>query len=143
MSFNEFKGNKIISEKDVGIVIFRMYENKIRHVEVKNGELVTMEIVEEGYIFNKENGNESYYNIYEFNSFSDVDMEVREWAAARTNNSKTIIDAIVISSLSQRILANFYISYHKPTKPTKVFTSIEKAFEWVEEMRLKDQLNNM
>lgn len=39
--------------------------------------------------------------------------------------------ALVIKSLSQRILANFYIKFHKPMVPTKIFHNYEDAFEWL------------
>lgn len=93
-----------------------------------------MDVVREGYIFLDENGGGLFFNVYEFHSFSDVDPEVREWAASPSNNTYTIIDAIVINSLSQKILADFYISFNKPVRPTRVFKSVEKAFDWVEEM---------
>lgn len=124
----------LVSEKDIGSTIFRLYENRVYHVIIKKGERVTMEVVNEGYTFLNENGGGLFYNIYEFHSFSDVDPEVRDWAASPSNNSYTILDAIVINSLSQKILADFYISFNKPVKPTRVFKSIDKAFDWVHEM---------
>lgn len=130
----DIMNSQVISEKDIGSTIFRLYENRVYHVIIKKGEKVTMEVVQEGYAFLDSNGGGLFYNIYEFHSFADVDPEVREWAASPTNNSYTISDAIVINSLSQKILADFYISFNKPVKPTRVFKSIEKAFEWVGEM---------
>lgn len=124
----------LVSEKDIGSTIFRLYENRVYHVIIKKGEKVTMDVVREGYIFLDENGGGLFFNVYEFHSFSDVDPEVREWAASPSNNTYTIIDAIVINSLSQKILADFYISFNKPVRPTRVFKSVEKAFDWVEEM---------
>lgn len=138
MLFTDLKNHSLISEKDIGSVVFRLYENNIYHVEIKKGEKVTMEVVKEGYIFLEDNGGGTFYNVFEFHSFADVDPNVREWSASPMNNSYTIIDAIVISSLSQRILADFYVRYNKPVKPTRVFTSTEKAYEWLKfEMKEK------
>lgn len=131
MESNNLHKSKLIVEKDIGSSIFRLYENKIYHVIVKKNEKVTMEFVQKGYDFLDEHGGGPFYNIYEFHSFSDVDPEVREWAASPTNNSYTRIDAIVISNFPQKILADFYIRINKPVKPTRIFYSLEKAFDWV------------
>ena len=130
MSQNIYIG-KLLSEKNTVSSIFRLYENKIYHVTIKKGEKVSMDFVKEGYSFLDEHGGGQYYNIYEFDSFSDVDPEVREWAASASNNSYTIIDAIVIKSFPQKILADFYVRFNKPVKPTRIFFSLEKAVEWV------------
>jgi len=131
---------RLISEKDIGSAIFRIYENHIYHVTIKKGEKVTLDIIRESYAFSDENGGGQYYNIFEFHSFSDIDPEVREWAASPTGNNYTIADAVVISSFPQKIIADFYMRYNKPVKPTKVFNSMEKAYEWVREIRLKNDL---
>ncbi|MES2587700.1 MAG: hypothetical protein V4622_01895 [Bacteroidota bacterium] len=39
--------------------------------------------------------------------------------------------AIVISTLHERLLANFYITFHKPIIPTKIFKCYEEAFSWL------------
>ena len=43
--------------------------------------------------------------------------------------------AIIIISLSQRILANFYIHYHKPIVPTKIFNNYEDAFLYLNSLK--------
>ncbi len=135
MPFNELLKTRLVSEKDIGTTIFRLYDNRIYHVIIKKGGRVTMEVVEEGYKFLNENGGGLFYNVYEFHSFLDVDPEVREWSASSTNNSYTILDEIVINSLPQKILADFYIRFNNPVKPTKVFMSMDKAYEWIEAFR--------
>lgn len=39
--------------------------------------------------------------------------------------------ALVIKSLSHRILANFYIKFHKPIVPTQIFNNYEDALKWL------------
>ena len=41
--------------------------------------------------------------------------------------------AIVIKTLSDRMLANFYITFHKPFVPTKIFNNCEDAKKWLSE----------
>ncbi len=40
-------------------------------------------------------------------------------------------DAILISTYAHEIVAQFYLKYFKPSKPTKVFSDKEKAIQWL------------
>ncbi|MBI1837152.1 MAG: hypothetical protein HYR91_07785 [Flavobacteriia bacterium] len=121
----------LVDEKDIGPILFRLYENRVFHAIIKEGEKVTMEMVTEGYKFLDENGGGLFYNIYEFKSFSDVEPEVRNWSAKELEKSYTFVDAIVISNIAQKILADFYLKFNKPAQPTKIFNSTEKAIDWI------------
>jgi hypothetical protein len=134
MPYELIKDFKLLGERDIGPALFRVYENRIYHVIIKKGEKVSMEVVQEGYIFLEEHGGGQFYNIYQFESFSDADPEVREWAASPSNNSYTHVDAIVFNSFPQKIIADFYVRFNKPIKPTKIFKSLDNALIWVNEM---------
>ncbi len=121
----------LVSESENDSIIYRLYENNIFHVIVKEGEKVTMEMVNEGYAFLENYGSGRFYNIYEFKSFADVDPDVREWSSSEIDVKYTVVDAIVINSIGQKILADFYLKINKPKQPTKIFTSLDKAIEWV------------
>ena len=84
-----------------------------------------------GYEFLNKHGGGRFYNLYEFETFAEMDPEVRTWAADTSGNNYTYVDAVVISNFAQKIIANFYIKFNKPKMPTKVFTSTEKALEWI------------
>ncbi len=43
--------------------------------------------------------------------------------------------AFVIKSLSQRIATSFYIKFHKPIVPTKIFTNYDEAYDWLNEKK--------
>jgi hypothetical protein len=122
----------ILAEKDIGSAVFRIYGGGIYYVQIKRGIKVSMEFVKEGYAFLDDFGGGEFYNIYEFGSFADVEPDVREWAASPSNNSYTKVDAIVISSFPQKIIADFYIRFNKPVKPTKVFSSLKSAVDWIQ-----------
>ena len=42
--------------------------------------------------------------------------------------------ALIIKSLNQRILANFYIKFHKPIVPTKIFNNYKDAILYLNTM---------
>ena len=81
-------------------------------------------------VFIEKHGGGKFYNIYQFSSFSDIEPEIRSWAANENGNKNTHSDAIVITSLPQKILADFYLKINSPKQPTKVFYSLEKAISW-------------
>ncbi len=120
----------LIAEEIVDGVRFRLYSNRIFHVTVPRYHKVKRAVIDAGYAFLDKNGGGKFYNIYEFRSFSDVDPEIRDWAADTSGNHYTHADAIVIGNLAHKIMSDFYLHFHKPIKPTRIFYSIEKAAEW-------------
>lgn len=42
-----------------------------------------------------------------------------------------LVEAVVVQSLAQRLMANFYYKLLKPNHPIKVFNDVEKAKEWL------------
>lgn len=44
--------------------------------------------------------------------------------------------AVVVKSVSQRMLANFYIKFHYPVVPTTVFDNCEDALLWVSDKKV-------
>lgn len=127
---NKLFSAELIAERRVNNVVFHLYSNRIFHVCVPQLEKISTEIIQAGYNFLDENGGGQFHNIYQFSSFADVEPEIREWAADPDGNNYTVSDAIVIDSLSQKIITDFYMKFNRPVKPTKIFYSLEKAIEW-------------
>lgn len=123
-------GASLVSHRETEDAVFALYANRIFHVTIKKGKKANMLVVSEGYKFLDEQGGGQYYNIFQFESFSDVDPEVRDWAADDTGNIYTHSDAIVISNFAQKILADFYLKFNRPVKPTKIFRDLKEAIEW-------------
>ena len=59
-----------------------------------------------------------------------IDREARSYYSSSENNNIKAIGVIVDSFLS-RVIANFFVAIYKPKKPVKLFTSEEKATEWL------------
>ncbi len=57
--------------------------------------------------------------------------EARNHSASQEGIKFTLADAFVINSLAQKIIGNFYLGFHKPGVPTKVFDDTDKAVEWL------------
>lgn len=57
--------------------------------------------------------------------------DARNHSASPVGVRFTIADAFVINSLAQKILANFYINFHKPLVNTKFFDDLDTATKWL------------
>lgn len=69
-------------------------------------------------------------HLFTVSKFVIMEKEVMEFIS-NTANKYGKADAFVIHSLPQRIIGNFYLQFHKPSVPTKLFTSQAKAVIWL------------
>lgn len=51
--------------------------------------------------------------------------------ASKHSTKKNEAEAILINSIPMRLLVNSYIQFNKPSVPTRMFTSEEKAIKWL------------
>jgi hypothetical protein len=62
-------------------------------------------------------------------SFSN---EAREYFARnQQHREKRKSQAIVIDTLAQRLVANFYLKFNRPDCPVSIFQTIDQALNWV------------
>lgn len=62
---------------------------------------------------------------------SSITKEGRELSASEVFRQQTKAKAILIQSLSQRLLSKVYIRINKPRTATKIFSDREEAIEWL------------
>lgn len=62
---------------------------------------------------------------------SQIESEVRNYLVAQDRKQRVKADAIIITNLPHRLLADFYMKFHRPDIPTKFFKNKEEAFEWL------------
>ena len=43
--------------------------------------------------------------------------------------------AILVNNMPSKLLANFFIKYHKPVNPTKIFTDFDEALAWIRSIK--------
>lgn len=64
--------------------------------------------------------------------YINLPKNVLEYIASDPYSKKIrLADAIVVKSLPNRLIANFYIRFFKPNEPTKLFNSLDSAEEWL------------
>lgn len=62
----------------------------------------------------------------------DYEHDAQEFMAKEASMaSKICANAILLDSLGPRILAKWYIKFHKPVHPTKIFSNQEDAINWL------------
>jgi hypothetical protein len=62
---------------------------------------------------------------------ASIDTEAMTFMAKENADPYSIAVAYLISSISQKLLGNFYLKFNKPSKTTRIFTSKEQALEWL------------
>jgi len=68
--------------------------------------------------------------------FSEVTKAAKTLLSSKELSVNTVAKALLIQSLSDRIMVNFYMKINKPIVKTKAFTDRKLAIEW-----LKKQVN--
>ncbi|HRG53752.1 MAG TPA: hypothetical protein PLL00_13030 [Bacteroidia bacterium] len=59
-----------------------------------------------------------------------ISKEAKTYSAKQKPNSPVAM-AVIATSTANRLVGNFYINFNKPTVPTKLFATEEKAIEWL------------
>lgn len=61
-----------------------------------------------------------------------VTREARAFSAQAKQNEGRIAEAYIVTSIANKLLANFYIRVNKPKIPTRTFSDEASAIEWLE-----------
>jgi hypothetical protein len=69
-------------------------------------------------------------HLFTTTKFVIMEKEVMEFMSSQANKYGKA-DAFVIHSLPQKIIGDFYLRFHKPSIPTKLFKSKAKAIAWL------------
>ena len=69
--------------------------------------------------------------------FSAITKEAKILLASKKIVGNTVAKALLVQSLSDRIIANFYLTINRPIVTTKIFNDRSKAITW-----LRQQLEN-
>ena len=120
----------MIKETDCARILRK--ENGIIYIRVKDESICLLQdarkIVEGlNYIAN----GEKHLVLFDPGKFSTINMEACKYLATEEAEISIAAKAGIVYSLAQLLLANFFIHFHKPPKPFKVFSSERKAITWL------------
>jgi hypothetical protein len=63
--------------------------------------------------------------------FAAPTNDARSYMAEASSNPFSSASAYIARSLPEKLIANGYIRFNKPARPTRMFTSETKALEWL------------
>ncbi len=113
---------------------FFITEDKILEVYYKDDVIVTLEeikmLLDDLYKFSK---NERLKRLIIISKNAKMELAARIYLQEHNKDNKNLIaaEAIVVCSLTQKMTTNFYLKFIKDIYPSKFFTDIEKARDWL------------
>ncbi len=60
--------------------------------------------------------------------------EARNFASRNPEKKNMVAEAILVNNLAVKLATNFYINFHKPSQPTKMFVREDEALKWLKKM---------
>jgi hypothetical protein len=57
--------------------------------------------------------------------------EARNYVAEKDSNPYSLAEAFIVKSLPQKLIANFFMRFNKPGRPTRMFTNVDEALNWL------------
>ena len=70
--------------------------------------------------------------------FIRFDKDIRMYGATEESNTTTAAAAFVVNLIALKFVGNFYISFNKPVRPTRLFDSEKAAVEWLKTFMIKN-----
>ena len=122
---------KILNERKFTALSMSLREDGIMNTVFEDNILITIADVTEALLWVESLGVQKYLNLFEGGYNTDFDVVVREYASSAEENKYTIADAIVATTSSLNMVANFYVQFNKPQMPTKVFDDRDDAIKWL------------
>lgn len=106
-------------------------EDSILNLHIKEDQYITISDVEQYYdLATQLLPKKKYPVMHTIGIGASVDHDVREFAS-KNERRISLADGLVIDNMANRILARFYIKFHKPKITTAIFTNKNDALEWL------------
>lgn len=83
-----------------------------------------------------------FYNLVNVGPYSTPSHDAREASTSIEGSIYKLADAFVVRTYPQRMIGNFYMTFHKPHVPTRFFNDIDSAMNWINELREKNGMQN-
>lgn len=113
---------------------FSITEDKILEVYYKDDAIVTLEemkfLLNDLYLFSER---QCLKRLIVFSKNAKMELPARIYLqeSNKENRKLIIAEAIVVFSLTQKMTTNFYLKFIKDSYPSKFFTDIDKAKDWL------------
>jgi hypothetical protein len=81
----------------------------------------------------KNNSTEFGMLLVEFGHGSTIDKDAREYGSSKEGNNHTHGAALLVKSMAQQLIGEYYVKFNHPRYPTQVFHKRENALSWIRE----------
>ncbi len=115
--------NSTIEQLSANLVLVVLNDNATIEIE---------DIIEIKAANKKITNGENYGVIIDSGNYTSISNEARSLTASKEMEGKRIAMSVIINNLSQRLLVNFFLKINKPLVPTKSFSNLKEAREWIE-----------
>ena len=120
-------------------------KTRISTVKLKSEEILQIDIIDDQ-VFEKKDvlelidaayrlgAGKKFKNLIDVGEFTVPDLKAIKLSCSKSGSKYKIADAFIIHTLSQKIIANFYLKIQKPVVPTKFFSNSIDAEKWLLEI---------
>lgn len=112
--------NVYLKEKDLVVVKYKP------NADVELDDMIAIHEAER-----KITNDKKHVALLDARGFISISNEARQYGASTKPTRYRIAAALLVDSLSVRILGNFYLNFNKPKVPTKMFSDEKKAISWL------------
>jgi hypothetical protein len=134
---DEFIGYKIIKESRTKTIRLRLLSNGVIHYSyIPNSTVCELEHQVNHDAIVKFSHNIKHLVIVDTGEFLNLTSKARILIRKLEETVPVTARAVVVKTLGERMIINFYISFHKPIIPTKVFSNHENAMIWLNKKNL-------
>lgn len=114
------------------IATVKLKTEEILEIDIKQDEVLNAndmkDLINAAY---KLGGGKKYKNLINVGEFTVPDLKAIKLSCSKSGSKYKVADAFVIHTLSQKIVANFYLKNQKPVVPTKFFNNSKDAEKWL------------
>ena len=126
------KNITIVSQKDVTAAGINLRSDGIIHINFKQIEELTPAYVYEIFESVKEmGGGKKYPTLITVKKHMYIGEETRKIWADGKKNCYSSAEAMILYNIAIKLIGNFFIQFHKPERPTRMFDNEEKGIEWL------------
>lgn len=101
---------------------------------------ITIEDIKEIVAAQKKMGGRRMPTLVSGTKYAITNAETLKYISENKNFPYSSGGAFVITSVSQRLMANFYLKLNKPQRPTRFFTDRNDAIKWAKELVFEKEL---
>jgi recombinational DNA repair protein RecT len=117
-------------------IIVNTIEDRIFGLKFKDFKLITIEdaLKVTGSItkyYTENDLTEPGMMLVEFGHGATIDKEAREYGSSKEGNNHTHGAAMLVKTMAQQLIGDYYLKFNHPRYPTRVFYKKEKALTWI------------